>query len=694
MASALALERSACDLCHTRKVKCDRLDPCMNCVDARAECQRTRPRRSMRPRISRISGLSDRVSTLEQFIANPQSVPPPPSAPASVHSSGHEPERSKSTNPSESGQNVPAHAQVSGTGSVKRKFEAEAAAQPSTQSRSTRPPPMHRVYEARQFIQEELQHSDHLPLDRRTVLEQALSLVDRISASTSEPRPASGDDKHAENDDEVMEPQKFSLEVYYMMATDVAHQHAPGKHFHWPDHVSVKGLEDMSLALAEGRLDRQTSLHYQVCVFTKALFYITRVPKNHISERFRMHLQKSQQKYALAASRALDEINFVGSNSISLVQALLSGALFHQMQGNPIKSWTLTAIASQILVSLNYHNIKPDTPAQSEEEQDARRCVFSCFFLDKTLSMLLLRPPSLPRLKVSPSFLVPLEHGVPLGLIVKTVVELAQIQDQAMEIYHQSGQRADSSEQAAKLGSLTQEMLSLHDTITERRVSSKQGLQLEWTAVEFRFQAVLATLIHLKSQSLGSGAQVRDECLLHARNALGALGRLQKTISDDQAYVGTFPFFLSWTVLFYPMTPFYILFCNVVGTSNPHDFQLMSDTTQGLHQFVPSNPAIAKLHHLFSTFLALCRPLVQGKQNLLSLEALSMESQIVVPQQPQQPPPPPLMVQNAPDGTMPPEAASWWNNSQMWELFGTQPSFEWVDSDLSVEGVGFGAEGG
>ncbi|PWY88539.1 hypothetical protein BO70DRAFT_385681 [Aspergillus heteromorphus CBS 117.55] len=659
MTPALAVERSACDLCHTRKVKCDRLDPCMNCVDARAECRRTRPRRSMRPRISRISGLSDRISSLEQFISNPQNAVPP-SAPASVISSSHGQDRSRSTNPSEHGQNVSGHAQVSGTGSVKRKFEdAEATVDQSAEPPTTRVPPMHRAFEARQFIQGELQHSDHIPLDRRTVFEQALSLVDRISASSSEPRPASADEKNAENE-EVLEPQKFSLEVYYMMATDMAHQHSPGKHFHWPDHISVQGLEHMSLSIAEGRLDRQTSLHYQVCVFTKALFYMTRVPKHHLSERLRMHLKRSQQRYALAASRALDEINFVGSNSISLVQALLSGALFHQMQGNPIKGWTLTAIASQILVSMNYHNIKPNTTAQSDEDQDARRCVFSCFFLDKALSMLLLRPPSLPRLKVSPASLVPLEHGVPLGLIVKTVVELAQIQDQAMEIYHHGQGPEDAGEQAAKLSSLAREMVSLHATITERRVSSKQGLQLEWTAVEFRFQAVLTTLIHLKSQALG-GAQVRDECLFHARNALGALGRLQKTLNDDHAFVGVYPFFLSWTVLFYPMTPFYILFCNVVCTSNPHDFHLMSETTQGLYQFIESNPAIAKLHHLFTTFLTLCSPLVQSQSQNYSHEA-EMSS----------------------------ETMSWWNSTQMWELFGTQPSFEWVDSDLLVGGVGDG----
>jgi len=35
------------------KVKCDREDPCLNCVDARAECLRTRQARIHRPRVSR-----------------------------------------------------------------------------------------------------------------------------------------------------------------------------------------------------------------------------------------------------------------------------------------------------------------------------------------------------------------------------------------------------------------------------------------------------------------------------------------------------------------------------------------------------------------------------------------------------------------------------------------------------------------
>lgn len=81
----------------------------------------------------------------------------------------------------------------------------------------------------------------------------------------------------------------------------------------------------MSLSLAEGKLDRQTSLHYRVCVYTKALFFLARVPQRPMTPRLRTHIKRTQDKYALAAVKALDQINFVGTYSLSLVQALLSG---------------------------------------------------------------------------------------------------------------------------------------------------------------------------------------------------------------------------------------------------------------------------------------------------------------------------------------------------------------------------------
>ncbi|RAH59525.1 hypothetical protein BO85DRAFT_510316 [Aspergillus piperis CBS 112811] len=636
----------------------------------------------MRPRVSRIAGLSERLSTLEHVVSYPSNA-------AATSSRSYARSQAWESNSTRTDQPISSHVPetvIWNLNSVKRETPCQRVSESPAVSEDT---PIHQVSEARRSIQQELQNSNHLSPQRRTVLENALLLVNKISASSTEPKVSSGNPRCADDHDASVR-EEFSLELYLMMSMDISHQHSAQRHFYWPDHISSKCLEHMSLSLAEGKLDRQTSLHYQVCVYTKALFFLARVPQQRLGPRLRTHVKKTQERYASAALRALDQINFIGTYSITLVQALLSAALLHQMQGYPTRGWTLTAFASQILVAMNYHTIRDDTPVRCQEDQDARFCLFSCFYLDKMLSMLLLRPPSLPRLKLNPASLIPMESGA-LSLIVKTMVELAQIQEAAMDVVHRNHGLSDISDVDTTLDAAIQNLASLRGVIDERCRDSSPALQVEWIATEFRYHAIMATLLHL-SPRVQAQPQAREECLEQARHAFQALRRIHKLLNEDDCFV----VLITRTVLSYPMTPFYLLFCNVVGTSNTEDYQLMHETTRGLHRFIDTNPPISKLYHLFTTFLNLCSPLMQGdgsvntmampldETNLTTMPS-SSGAEVSIPQ---------VDADNyiydsatrsgiVDDGAIDPNMVSNWNNAQMWELFGVQPSLEWVDSEVS-----------
>ncbi|GKZ48425.1 hypothetical protein AbraIFM66951_000486 [Aspergillus brasiliensis] len=636
----------------------------------------------MRPRVSRIAGLSERLSTLEQSISySPSAIP------ASTQDPGND-SRNQDANHAKTDPDTSSHPPSSSVWNA-RPSEWNVPSHRVTESPAmVENIPAHQVCEVQRFIQQELQHNNHLPLNRRTVLESALLLVNKISASSSDSRNLSGDIKNA-GDQDASELEDFTLETYLMMSMNSSPPSSSGNHFHWPDHVSAKCLEHMSLSLVEGKLDRQTSLHYRVCVYTKALFFLARFPQKHLTPWLRTHIRKTQDTYTSAVLKALDQINFVGTFSISLIQALLSGALVHQMQGNPTRGWTLTAFASQLLVTMNYHTIRIDTPVQNQEEEDARHCLFSCFYLDKMLSMLLLRPPSLPILKFDPSLLVPINDNIPLAMIMKSMVELAQVQGAAMELVCGQLGPMDRDSLATKLGAIIQDLMSLRSVIDERCINSGLTLQVEWIATEFRYYAILTNLLHCSSK-IQERPQGREECLTHARHAIETLGRLQKVLNDDNTFVGAYPMFLSWTVLFYPLTPFYLLFCNAVGTSSLEDFQLMRGTTKGLYRFMDSNPAIAKLYHLLTTFITLCAPLVEEERDSISplyippdlTTVPELQSNIVLeagmPQVDTN-----MYNDSARMGVVGDrviDPMNSWTNAQMWELLGMQPSFEWVDS--------------
>lgn len=116
----------------------------------------------------------------------------------------------------------------------------------------------------------------------------------------------------------------------------------------------------------------------------------------------------------------MKEDSYAGANSkkASLVQLL----------GQTSRSWFLTSLASRGLVALGYHQSTPMFLG-SEERSEVRECVYWCYYMDKTLSMLLVRPSSLPDLSFNPATLVKPESKNPLSYKVKIMVQLAHVQD-------------------------------------------------------------------------------------------------------------------------------------------------------------------------------------------------------------------------------------------------------------------------
>ena len=134
-----------------------------------------------------------------------------------------------------------------------------------------------------------------------------------------------------------------------------------------------------------------------------------------------------------------------------------------QLRGDMSRSWTLTAFASRILVSLNYHAME-QTLEPSERTLDIQAAVYSCFYLDKLLSVLLLRPSSLPKLKVTPAELIQLDPRLPLSAILKAMVEFGQIQEGVLDIIFNHKNKDD---QVTAINALVQDMHNMRALMDE-----------------------------------------------------------------------------------------------------------------------------------------------------------------------------------------------------------------------------------
>lgn len=99
-----------------------------------------------------------------------------------------------------------------------------------------------------------------------------------------------------------------------------------------------------------------------------------------------------------------------------------------QYLGNMSRCWMFTALASKVIIALNYHNITDPIP-RNEMEEEIHACVYTCYCFDKTLSLLLLRPPSLPELKVEPAQLIHLDPDLPTTPMIIGIVEFARLKN-------------------------------------------------------------------------------------------------------------------------------------------------------------------------------------------------------------------------------------------------------------------------
>ncbi|RAQ79165.1 hypothetical protein COH21_012528 [Aspergillus flavus] len=538
--------------------------------------------------------------------------------------------------------------------------------------------------EGTRFLQRELESNPSLGTNRSSVLREAIDFVSRLS-DTSKPFFATDSFETSEmrGDHEV---QGFPPELLYLMTMNT--EPNTMKQSFWPDHVSFQTLEGMCLSLIEGKEDQHTLTCYRVCVYMKAATLLCRLPKKDRSGTLRRRLEQSKKQYEHEVHKALSELDFLAPPSLVLLQAFLSGALFMQIQGDMSRSWTLTAFASRTLVSLNYHTIDTHLPFDGTK-QDIYGALYTCYYLDKMLSVLLLRPPSLPKLRVKPADLVHLDPQLPLSASLKTMVEFAQIQEGVLDILLS---HRDKNDQSVVIDKLLRDTYDIHTSIEKRQHQLPfRETTYEWVAIEFGYYALLTSVLHLNKR-VAQNRSSQEDCLRASRQSLIRLRRMQDEIWMDANFLDEYPYFLTWTLLFYPLHPFFVLFCNVVCSANLDDYTLMAAVTKGISRFGEKHPSIAQVHKLFSAFLRLVGPLIHNRPRpALSLPSLEISSMMAQH--------PPATMHNSFGSNFAQESGANLqdrsivgqdaqvnlDNELMWDLLDSQPWLGWIRSDALTD---------
>ncbi|KAL4893370.1 hypothetical protein BDV59DRAFT_178104 [Aspergillus ambiguus] len=580
----------ACDLCHSRKIRCDRRAPCANCVDAGIECRRLR------------RGRSSKKRTL-QSVLNPQErLLDFDGQPRHVESLGSRTDDIVENNSYETQDAPEMHHPESNDGHD----STEKSPAATTRSVLSADGSKHHAIQARNIIQLELDDSRCISRERQSILRSALQLVSRVAENDPLYSATTVEEEPWPTDSDIALPGSPPRELLFMLLQGPPESVS----VRWPDHLSNKAYERMAIALLQNShgTDEQMFHRYCICVYVKGIFHLYQLSRTTNDPFMKHQLSQSRSAYISATIRSIERLNILKGPNLPTVQALISAALLMQHLGRLNQCWVLTSYAARQIVSLNYHT-SLRAPANSDLERDVNSVVYWCYYLDRTLSSLLGRPTSLPDLDIAPTDLIVLDPSSPYDNLLRVLLDLAQVQGKLHSIPCTDSILSNSSvlETCQLLESRMQSVLL---RLQSDRSLLPKMVQYDWVAADFCFYAIFVE-VYRTLLKCSFSPHIHRECLLCARKSLKAFHFLQQHPEEMPGFQDPYPSFLAWTLFLYPLSAFFVVFCNIVGTLDYGDYELMRDIIERLSHF-KDDPHLRKLLNLLQSLERLCEPLFSG----------------------------------------------------------------------------------
>ncbi|KAE8360584.1 hypothetical protein BDV27DRAFT_134294 [Aspergillus caelatus] len=573
-----------CDNCHSRKVRCDRKNPCGNCQDQGTSCTR---HRSLRRTMRKVSRQSDRPSNATK------------SSRTSTHAVP------------ELGSFRGLLDQQTDTYSLPSEMDNDSLPMemPEVGSLLTNRP--HVAYELHNWIsivpltdaqmasRHRLSRVQGLAWNRLQVLESALYAASQFTESTGGFGKLPNVDDPSEEQRQIPAPE-FLTWMLKDIGTDLFGPYVRD----YFRHVSKQSLEKMGMSLLRKDASPSDTILYTVCVNSIAYKFLTTVIMTEEHGELSQRLWHNALQYRATAQAALRKIPLVTTPSFTLLQAVLCGIFLFQGSGDTNFCWELTRTACRICTDIGLNTTATNGRALSEEEFF---CFIWCYKLDRNYAWKLGR---------SKGFLDATPEGIlhastrlnpPISELLLLYLDLAQIQDGIIP-FIKDPSSADGEHAVPPVTNLREQLLPRMEDIRSRidqiapPSNRWKGLDShsEIAALDFAYHSVMTTILHLIQLTPGQTLTAKDLYLDSARQELSALVSICLS-ANKQSTVA----FLHWTLLYYPLTAVFVLFCNTVVTSHIGDFNLLKTVADCLTQSGTASEHIANLQKLFQEFVSL-----------------------------------------------------------------------------------------
>lgn len=602
---------SVCDACHSRKVRCDRNDPCGNCQDQRTACTRRRSRRRLPKKI--LLGAQMKSSASQSSRRSP--IPLLPDAcGGSIFEIVRQSDTSTTDNIFSTMDNYKMSLKIAG----QRNYQDPCREQelrrwillvPLTDAQLTKQRPLDRI--------------QGLAWNRIQVIESAFYVASHLSQSIGRSGSPLNVGGYGEEQPEIP-----SIEFLSWMLNDLGGDRFGSFVLDYFKHVSRPTLKHMGLSLLRKTASPHDTLFYTVCVNSMAYKFINCLLMDEDDGQLSQMLRERAAKYKRTAQNALRRIPLLTSPSLALLQATLCGIFLCQGSGETQLCCDLTRVACRVCVDLRLH-AAANSQGVTEEEYF---CVMWCYMLDRNYAWKLGRFDCF--LSVVPGI-----DDTPVSELFSIYMELAHVQ--SVLIPFLNDESFSERETAGQSFSHVRVQLFLTMDRIRRKIDRVSPPSPQWkgldvrcevAALDFGFHSIMTTILHLTQVKSGEIHGAGELYLQSARQELSALVSLCRP-SDHQRTAA----FLHWTLLYYPLTACFVLFCNAVATSHLGDFHLLKTVANCLIQSGTVSQPIATLQRLFHEFVLLSQTFISGPGSMAPVDDGVLEKRSNLTQEPTPP---------------------------------------------------------
>ncbi|KAF7559911.1 hypothetical protein G7046_g4251 [Stylonectria norvegica] len=295
--------------------------------------------------------------------------------------------------------------------------------------------------------------------------------------------------------------------------------------------------------------------------------------------------------------------------SKEMVEALLLGATYSIEISKFTLGYQLNSAAATMCQTLGWHRLGD---VENDETNTKSSIFWFCYMMDKGLSLRFGRSSVMQDWDISaPRRFGTKDLPAPWKDMLNAWIKTGSVLGEVYEKLYSPAAMTQQLEQQVETARFLVENMKDHWKVLERvsaavmkEAGTEDGKPRERRTMSLDMILKSGQVSHLASLTLiyraipsapGLPSTFNAECIEAARMAFSCHEDCMKLASDSRfSTLG----YLHWTILYAPFTPFTVLFCYVIETSNIEDLQRLAQFVTSLKPVLEVSPAIDKFHRL------------------------------------------------------------------------------------------------